>query len=221
MSSAPVIIKPKETHTATVIFLHGLGDSGNGWASTIAAVVPSYVKVICPTAPVQPVTLNGGYSMPSWFDLTTLDDKGSEDEKGIKKAAETITKMLEDEQASSGIASNRILLGGFSQGGALALHTGLRYPKQLAALVGLSCWLPLHKDYPAALVELHKGIPILQAHGDADHIVPLHLGQMSTSILKELVPKSEFHLYKGMAHSSCDEELRDLKEFIKKALPAE
>lgn len=143
--------------------------------------------------------------MPSWFDLTTLDISGPEDEKGIKKAAESITKMLDEEQSSSGIASNRILLGGFSQGGALALHTGLRYPKQLAGLAGLSCWVPLHKQYPAEASAANKDIPILQCHGDSDHIVPFVWGQMTSNILKELAPQSEFKVYKGLAHSSSDQ----------------
>jgi len=219
--SQPVIVPAKETHTATIIFLHGLGDSGHGWASTIASIVPSYVKVICPTAPVQPVTLNGGYAMPSWFDLITLDANGKEDAKGIAKAGESIQKMLDDEQSKSGIRSNRIILGGFSQGGGLALHSALRYPKPLAGILALSCWLPLHKDYPGVLNSANKDIHLLQCHGEADHIVPVKWGEMSSNIIKQLSSKSDFKKYRGLAHSSNDEELQDMKAFIKTCLPAE
>uniref|UniRef100_T1L506 palmitoyl-protein hydrolase n=1 Tax=Tetranychus urticae TaxID=32264 RepID=T1L506_TETUR len=128
-----VVIDAKDgNHTATIIFLHGLGDTGHGWAETFAAIKPSYCKLICPTAPAQPVTLNAGMIMPSWFDLMTLTHNGPEDAEGIAN--------------KHNIPAERILLGGFSQGGALSLHTGLRYSKPLAGILAFSCWLPLHKD---------------------------------------------------------------------------
>ena len=134
--------------------------------------MPPYVKVVCPTAPVQPVTLNGGYSMTSWFDLLTLAPDGKEDEKGIHAACETVKQLLSDEESRSGLPSTRLAIGGFSQGGGLAVHTGLRYPKPLAGILALSCWLPLHKEYPAHLSPANKHIPMLQCHGDGDVIVP-------------------------------------------------
>jgi lysophospholipase-2 len=221
MAQPPVVIPARENHTGTVIFLHGLGDSGHGWSSTIASIVPSYVKVICPTAPIQPVTLNGGYSMTSWFDLISLDKSGPEDEAGIRRAGALIDKMLDEEIKSSGVSANRIILGGFSQGGGLALHTGFRYKQKLAGLIGLSCWLPIHKDFPAAASEENKETQILQCHGDSDHIVVIKFGEMSANVIKSFNPNSEFKIYKNMAHSSSDAELRDIKEFIRKALPAE
>lgn len=204
-----------------MLFLHGLGDSGHGWASTISEIVPSYVKVICPTAPVQPVTLNGGYQMTSWFDLLTLDAAGKEDAKGIKAAAEAIQKMIVDEETKSGIPSNRILVGGFSQGGGLAIHSSFRHEKPLAGILGFSCWLPLHKDYPAVVENsVNKEIPVFQCHGDKDVIVPYPWGQMSHDLIKTFNSTAEFKVYQGMGHSSCNEELKDTKDFIKKCLPA-
>ena len=188
-----------------LIFLHGLGDSGHGWASSIGEIVPSYVKVICPTAPVQPVTLNGGYAMTSWFDLLTLAPDGKEDHKGILAACESVTQLLVDEESKSGIPSKRIVIGGFSQGGGLAVHTGLRYPKPLAGVLALSCWLPLHKDYPAAASEVNKHIPMLQCHGDGDVIVPYAWGSRSASLIKAFNPHHEFKTYEGMGHSSCNQ----------------
>lgn len=171
----------------------------------MAEIVPPHVKVICPTAPVQPVTLNGGYAMTSWFDLLTLAPDGKEDEKGIHAACETIKHMLAEEEAKSGITSQRIAIGGFSQGGGLAVHTGLRYNKPLAGILALSCWLPLHKDYPAIAAEANRHIPILQCHGDSDVIVPFAWGSRSATLIKAFDPQHEFKAYEGMGHSSCNQ----------------
>ncbi|VDP31966.1 unnamed protein product [Soboliphyme baturini] len=104
-----------------------------------------YIKFVCPHAPVAPVTINGGMTMPSWFDLKGLSASSAEDEVGIKAASKEVQGWL-DEEIKSGIPSNRIILGGFSQGGALALYSGLTYEKPLAGLVAFSCWLPLHQE---------------------------------------------------------------------------
>lgn len=116
----------------------------------MAAIRPPYVKVICPTAKTIPVTLNAGFRMPSWFDLKTLDIGGPEDEEGIKAASKQVHTMI-DNEVKSGIPASRILIGGFSQGGALALYAALNYPERLAGVVALSCWLPIHKGFPAAM----------------------------------------------------------------------
>ncbi|KAG8254580.1 acyl-protein thioesterase [Homalodisca vitripennis] len=113
-SPTPVVIAATAKQTATLIFLHGLGDTGHGWATAITEIRQPYMKVICPTAPTMPVTLNNGYPMPSWFDLKSLEASGPEDEVGIKKAAESIHAMIEAEE-KDGIPSHRIVLGGFSQ----------------------------------------------------------------------------------------------------------
>merc|ERR1712013_589908 len=143
----PVVVSASAKHTATLIFLHGLGDTGHGWATTIAAIRPPHVKVICPTANKMPVTLNSGFEMPSWFDLMTLDATGPEDEPGIK-AASTLVNNLIAEEVKAGVPSDRIMLGGFSQGGALALYTALHTEHKLGGVIALSCWAPLHKQLP-------------------------------------------------------------------------
>ncbi|XP_057664635.1 acyl-protein thioesterase 2 [Diorhabda carinulata] len=215
--AAPVIIAATTKHTGTLIFLHGLGDTGQGWASAMAAIKPPHVKVICPTAPTIQVTLNAGFRMPSWFDLKTLDDSGPEDEPGIKKATEQIHALIENE-ISAGINANRIVIGGFSQGGALALYSGLTYPKKLAGIVGLSCWLPLNKSFPA-MKKTEDTLPILQCHGDCDPVVPYKWGQMTASVLKSMLRDVEFKTFRGLSHSSSDEELNDIKQFIYKNIP--
>lgn len=121
----------------------------HGWASSIAAIRTPNMKVICPTAPVIPVSLNAGFRMPSWFDLKSLDISGPEDEDGIKKATLAVHEMI-NKEISDGIASNRIMIGGFSQGGALALYSALTFSQPLAGVIALSCWLPMHKSFPAA-----------------------------------------------------------------------
>jgi len=214
MSSMPVILQATAKHTSTIIFFHGLGDTGHGWSSALALVRPAGMKVICPTAPTQPVTLNAGFSMPSWFDLKTLDIYGPEDEQGIKKATDNVHSMINDE-IKNGIPSNRIILGGFSQGGALALHSALTYTQPLGGVVALSCWLPLHKQFPEAKKNTDE-IPIFQAHGDFDPVVPYRFGQLSASLLKSFMKNATFKTYNGLSHSSSDEEMNDVKEEIAK-----
>ncbi|KAF4524827.1 hypothetical protein B566_EDAN013987 [Ephemera danica] len=216
MAVSPVIIAASAKHTATVIFLHGLGDTGHGWASGMAAIRPPHVKVICPTAPTMPVTLNAGFRMPSWFDLRSLDANGPEDEEGIKKATEMVHAMIDDE-LKNGISSDRIVLGGFSQGGALALYSTLRYPKPLGGCMALSCWLPMHRQFPG-LAAGNTDIPYIQCHGDCDPVVPYKWGQMTASVLKTFLKGSEFKTYRGMMHGSSDEVclLADIKKKLAK-----
>uniref|UniRef100_A0A1E1X8S0 palmitoyl-protein hydrolase n=1 Tax=Amblyomma aureolatum TaxID=187763 RepID=A0A1E1X8S0_9ACAR len=214
---SPVIVAATAKHTATVIFLHGLGDTGLGWSSVFEAIRQPHVKYICPTAPVIPVTLNGGMRMTAWFNLCSLDPNGREDESGIKSAAEGIHRLIADEE-KAGISSDRIVLGGFSMGGALALYSGLRSPKPLAGILGLSCWLPLFKQFPMAAVGNHE-TPILLCHGDCDDLVPLHWGQLTSELLKKFAKDVTFRQYKGMGHSSCEEETKDIATYLHSRLP--
>ncbi|PSN53573.1 Acyl-protein thioesterase 1 [Blattella germanica] len=137
------------------------------------------------------------------FDLRTLDANGPEDEEGIRRATDLVHSMIEQE-IKGGIASNRIVVGGFSQGGALALYSALLFPKPLAgAAVG------------------NTDIPYVQCHGDCDPIVPYKWGQMTASLMKQFLKHTEFKTYRGMMHSSSDEEMRDLKTFLDKVIPPE
>lgn len=202
----PVVIEADEgQHTATIIFAHGLGDTGEGWASTIQAIKPSHVKLICPTAASIPVKINMGMKMPSWFDLYSLSIDGPEDAEGIKRSSAYITSLIEEEKTKYNIPENRILIGGFSQGGALSLHTALRHPNPLAGVIALSCWLPLHAEYPGVFCESNKNVPVLQCHGDEDPLVPTVWGGKTAEILKPLMSNYSFKTYPGLSHSSCDE----------------
>lgn len=219
MDAAPVIISARGKHTATFIFLHGLGDTGNGWASSLAAVRDAHVKIICPTAPMNKVSINNGFRMPSWFDLLSLTPEGPEDEKGIAKACTLINKIVEDEISQGGIDPRRIVLGGFSQGGALALYYGLTGQHRLGGIVALSCWLPLHKTFPAALNSGNKDVPVLQIHGDCDPMVPYRWGQLTSTTLKGFITHHEFKTYKGLGHHSNEQEMKDVEDLLTKLLP--
>lgn len=212
-----VVIEASAKHTATVIFFHGLGDTGHGWASSLAEIKPAFVKLVCPTAPTIPVTLNSGFRMPAWFDLKGLDLSAGEDTEGIQRAAATVQSLIEDE-IKAGIPSNRVLIGGFSQGGALSLFSSLSTKHNLAGVVALSCWLPLRDSFPAKIAG-NTETPILMCHGDSDPVVPHRWGQESAGLLKKFNKSVDFRSYKNMAHSSCDKEMMDVKAFIERCMP--
>ncbi|XP_053981206.1 acyl-protein thioesterase 2 isoform X1 [Hylaeus anthracinus] len=213
---SPVVIAATARHTATLIFFHGLGDTGHGWATSLSAVRLPHIKVICPTAPIMPVTLNAGFRMPSWFDLRTLEPNGVEDEEGIRKAAEMVHSLIAEEVAA-GIPTKRIVIGGFSQGGALAIYSALTFPEPLAGIIALSCWVPLHRKFPDEAIG-NRNTPLLQCHGNCDPIVPYRWGQITATYLKGFMTQAEFVTYRGMMHASSDEEMRDMKAFIEKVL---
>uniref|UniRef100_UPI00358F4113 acyl-protein thioesterase 1-like n=1 Tax=Myxine glutinosa TaxID=7769 RepID=UPI00358F4113 len=219
--STPVVVSALREATAAVIFLHGLGDTGHGWAEMLTSIRVPYVKYICPHAPLMPVTYNMKMTMPSWFDICDRNADLREDEAGIKASAENVKGMIEQE-VQNGIPSRRIILGGFSQGGALALYTSLTTQRKLAGVVALSCWLPLHKSFPVAAVGMANGnTPILQCHGEEDPLIPSIVGQRASQRLCSMVSPDilTFKTYPGLPHSSCDEELADVKRFIEKYLP--
>ncbi|XP_003383491.1 PREDICTED: acyl-protein thioesterase 1-like [Amphimedon queenslandica] len=205
--------------SATILFLHGLGDTGHGWCQLIGEIKQPYMSLICPTAPVMPVTLNSGMRMPSWFDLYSLDKEGRQDEEGIRAAAKNVHDAIEEIE-KGGTPTNRILLGGFSQGGSLAAFAGLTYPKPLAGLLLLSCWVPLHDSLMNESNDVNKVIPILQCHGDSDMMVKYLYGQKSAELLSSLNPSNHtFKTYNGLGHSSDPREMRDIEVWLGKLLP--
>lgn len=220
MSGSPVVVSASGKHTATLIFLHGLGDTGHGWASSLADVRPSHLKIVCPTAQIMPVTLNSGFQMPAWFDLKSLDPSGPEDERGIEKSKAVIDKLIEDE-IKNGIEPSRIVLGGFSQGGALALYTTLTNKHRVGGVIALSCWLPLHKKFPGAASVENRNVPCLQVHGDCDPVVPYRWGQLTSTTLKAFLVNHEFKTYKGLAHTSSAAELQDVRDFLLQLVPGD
>ncbi|CAG0886343.1 unnamed protein product [Cyprideis torosa] len=220
-SRRPVVAAASGEHSATFFFFHGLGDTGHGWCSSLASYKPPHVKVVCPTAKVIRVTLNMGMPMPAWFDLKSLKPGGAEDQQSLHAASLEVHKMIEDE-VKAGIPYDRIVIGGFSMGGALALYSALTFPHKLAGIVVLSGWMPVHQEFqknPSLMVG-NKDTNLFQAHGDSDHVVPYVWGKMTAEHLSKINPNATFKTYSGLEHSSSDAELRDVKTFLQTVVPA-
>jgi len=206
-------------HSATVIFLHGLGQNGNRWVQKFQSIRIPYIKYVLPTAPIIPVTWQNGNDKPAWFNVKNLYQY-DEDERGITNAVRSIHTMIRDE-IDSGVASNRIILVGFSQGGGLALHSGLTFDQPLAALVGLSCRLPLPKRILSERrLNILQQTPILHCHGDADKLTPIELALTVSGMIKSFNKNNyTFKTYSNMLHTTCQQEMNDVKDFIAKHLP--
>lgn len=215
-----IVMKPVEKHVGTVIFLHGLGDTGHGWASAVPHYLRPYtphVKYIFPTAKTIPVTLNGGMLMPAWYDILGLSDTTRVDLAGLEETREKITELIEDE-IKSGTPSNKIILGGFSQGGATALFVGYSYPRPLAGIIGLSCYLPNYKTIKTDLSEANKQTEFLMCHGELDDVVSPNWGRTSSETLKQAGIIGKFNTYPNLGHSSDGDVLKDVSLFISKKL---
>ncbi|KAI0393057.1 acyl-protein thioesterase-1-like protein [Xylariaceae sp. FL0594] len=227
----PLLFAAKAKHTATVIFLHGLGDTGFGWASAVESWVRrnrlEEVKFVLPHAPRMPITAAGGMSLPGWFDIAALtgridDIRANQDEKGMFQTRDYVNSLIQSE-IDAGIPANRIVVGGFSQGGAMALLSGLTAKVKLAGIVSLSAWLPLDAKFPTLVQEsdVNHDTPVFMAHGSVDTTVPTPLGQMSYEMLKKQNYAVTMKMYTGMAHSACEEELDDVENFLLSRLPKE
>ncbi len=156
------ILPPSGTYSNVVVWFHGLGDTANGWASMMPSLGLTNTKFILPTAPIRSISLNGGTPLNGWADILGLDPESEEDRAGLEESAARVEALVAAELAR-GLAPERIIIGGFSQGGALALHYSLRSTRRLGGCVALSTWLPLRGDYPAAASEEAKNhLDILQ-----------------------------------------------------------
>lgn len=219
----PIVIPARQQpHTATVIVLHGLGDTGDGWAGAapeLAAALP-HAQFVFPHAPERAISLNFGMKMPGWYDIKSLEDIDQrEDREGILESRRYVLDELVGKQGSSAAARTAVV--GFSQGGAIALAC-LRDgdgAAKLAGVVGMSTYVPLRKE-PPLVGAANQDTPVLLCHGDADAVVSYSFGVSASELLKEATKGAvEFRTYRGMAHSACPEELRDVAAFLKKVLP--
>ncbi|RMZ81488.1 hypothetical protein DV738_g2234, partial [Chaetothyriales sp. CBS 135597] len=223
MSNKNALVVPAvKNHSATVIVAHGLGDRVSLAENWRRRGKFDEVKFIFPNAPVIPITLNGGLPMPGWYDIGSLGNlNAQEDESGILRSRDVFTKLIEDEVAG-GIPSHRIVLGGFSQGGAMSLITGVTTTHKLAGVFALSSYLVLAskvKELAAEAKDANKETTFFVAHGDADEVVKYQWGQQSAEFLrKELGHKVEFKTYPGLPHSADPDEINDLETFIRTAL---
>ena len=200
---------------ATVIWLHGLGADGWDFVPVVRELpMPEEMQLrfIFPNAPVRPVTINGGMAMRAWYDIAMTDIARLPDEAGIRESQQQVDELIARER-KRGMDSRRIVVAGFSQGGAIALQVGLRHPEPLAGIVALSSYLTLEESLAAEASAANKATPILMAHGTQDEIVPLRLAEASRSALQAKGYDVEWHTW-PMPHSVCGEEVEAIGEFL-------
>ncbi|KAG9410750.1 acyl-protein thioesterase [Aphanomyces cochlioides] len=214
--SEHLTIYPNEAHHATVIWLHGLGDSGHSWHKRVLDARPlPGVKFMFPTAPFRSVTIHGGMKMPAWFDIYGIRPEDAEDEVGIDKASQLLARLVAAEMAS-GIPPHQIVLVGFSQGGALAAHTCYRVLDQvLGGLILLGSYVPLASTFS---IRVGSKTPALLCHGDRDLLVPLQYAKGSNEILLKHGVATDLKIYKGLGHCVSDAELVDVFYFLQTRL---
>lgn len=205
--------------TAAIIWLHGLGADGHdfepivphlGWAGAPA------IRYVFPHAPVRPVTINGGMPMRAWYDIVNASLGRDHDQQGIIKSMGQAAALV-DREIERGIAAERIVVAGFSQGGAIAVQLALRYPQKLAGLVALSTYLVLDDRLEQERSRANQAIPVFAGHGTMDPVVPCHLGEQAAQRLRDLGHPVEFHDY-PMPHSVCPEEITDLTAWLRNCL---
>mmetsp|Transcript_25665 Transcript_25665/g.68144 ORF Transcript_25665/g.68144 Transcript_25665/m.68144 type:complete len:332 (-) Transcript_25665:331-1326(-) len=206
--------------SASVIFLHGLGDSGAAWGSLQHEAPLTWARWSFPDAPRQPVSCNGGASMPSWFDIDELplgDRESAGAPKGIERSVSMVHAMLKQSEAL-GFPASRTVLGGFSQGAALSLLAGLTYEKPLAGIIALSGWAMRRSELPTLLRQ--RGVPVFLGHGEADPTVPCSLGRAAERALKAAgCTAVELRTFPGLGHSACPPEFRAVHGFLRSCLP--
>jgi phospholipase/carboxylesterase len=203
----------------SVIWLHGLGADGHDFEPIVPELrLPDTLplRFIFPHAPVRPVTINGGMSMRAWYDILSLDRDGPVDEEGIRESGEILNSLIAREQ-ERGIGARNIVVAGFSQGGAIAIHAALRYPERLAGLMALSTYLPLQGRFKSEVLDNpdtgNRDLPIFMAHGSFDPMLPMQLGRTSADLLTESEFSVEWHDY-PMAHAVCADEIEDVRAWL-------
>ena len=213
-------INPSGDPTATIIWLHGLGADGHDFE----AIAPELrlpdslaVRYVFPHAPLRAVTINGGVVMRAWFDLFDVElTADSIDREQFRQSAEMVTALIENE-LRSGMAAERIVLAGFSQGGAIVLHTGLHYQKPLAGILAMSMHLPTVADTASEFSTAGKQVPIMMAHGQMDPVIPLVKAVETRQALTDLGYAADWYEY-PMPHSVCAEEISDIRAWLMKIL---
>ncbi len=210
-----IIIETQPDPDSAVIWLHGLGADGNDFVPIIEQLqLPSQmaIRFIFPHAPVRPITINQGYQMPGWYDISSLSIVDQEDESGIKESS-AILKQLCEEQEAEGISSSNIIVAGFSQGGAIALHCGCRYPRPLAGIMALSAYVPLPDTLADEISDNAIETPVFMAHGRQDDVVAYEYGMQGKELLDENNIDVHWHEY-DMGHAVCGEEIQHIRQWL-------
>jgi phospholipase/carboxylesterase len=213
-------IETAASPTCSIIWMHGLGADGHDFVDIVPELgLPARpgIRFVFPHAPMRPVTINAGYVMRAWYDIR--DDGGTrrEDPAGVRASQKSIEALLEREKVR-GVPARSIVLAGFSQGGAMALHTALRYGERLAGIMALSCSLPLADTLGAEASPANRDVPIFMAHGTHDPMIPMARAMRAREVLSGLGYRLEWHEY-AMPHSVCLEEVRDISAWLGSVLP--
>jgi phospholipase/carboxylesterase len=218
-TEAAITLEPSRPAIATVILMHGLGADGYDFVPVVDELrLPDTlpVRFIFPHARPRPVTLNNGYVMRAWYDIKTLDGARVEDDAGIRESADVVERLIAD-QVAKGIPAERIVLAGFSQGGAIALHTGLRHSARLAGILALSTYLPLRDKLAAEASEANRKTPILMCHGTQDAVIATPMASGSRDVLKSLGYAVDWREY-PMPHSVSPQEIADVSAWLRAVL---
>ena len=214
-----ITLDPTSPATACVLWMHGLGADGNDFVPVVPELgLPAGhgVRFVFPNAPTMPVTINGGHIMPAWYDIASAEIDKRADEAGVRKSQAAITELIADQRAK-GINSERIVLAGFSQGGVIALQTGLRHSEKLGGVMALSTYLACVESVGTEAATANRDIPIFMAHGSMDPVIPVALAKLSRARLETHGYKIEWHEY-GMPHSVCAEEIDAIGAFLTRVL---
>ncbi|HYD56274.1 MAG TPA: alpha/beta fold hydrolase [Burkholderiales bacterium] len=211
-----IVIETGAKPDAAILWLHGLGADGHDFEPIVPELqLPCAVRFVFPHAPIRPVTLNQGMRMRAWYDIFRLGG-GPEDEAGIR-ASEALLNELITREKKAGVPAARIVLAGFSQGGAVALQAALRHPERLAGVLALSTYLPLSQQVEKERSKENQDVPIFMAHGTHDDVIPLHRADDSRRALEKLGYAIEWHSY-PMPHSVCPQEIADISKFLLRTL---
>jgi phospholipase/carboxylesterase len=205
--------------TAAVIWLHGLGADGHDFEPIVRELdLPDAlaVRFVFPHAPMQAVTINGGAVMRAWYDIYNRDGARREDDAGVRRSQASVEALIQREK-SRGVPASRLVLAGFSQGGAIALQTGLRHPERLAGIMALSTYLPLASTLAAEASGANRDVPIFMAHGQHDPLIPIERAMISRDALRKAGYDVEWHEY-PMEHSVCYEEIGDIGAWLRRTL---
>jgi len=214
-----IISNPNTPIRSCVIWLHGLGASGDDFAP----IVPQLdiqdelgIRFVFPHAPNIPVSVNGGAVMPAWYDIHDADISKRADNAGIEQSSSIIRDMINDEIAC-GIDPSKIVIAGFSQGGVIAINTGLQFPQTLAGIMALSTYVAMRDTLPTAANSGHSKLPIFYAHGDVDPVIPIEYAESSRRFLEQAGYRVEWNSY-SMDHAVCAKEIRHIKDWLTKVL---
>ena len=214
-----VTLSPQSPAAATIIWLHGLGADGWDFVPVVSELgLPDDlpVRFIFPHAPVRPVTVNAGYEMRAWYDIISFTPEGRADEAGLAEASQRVMDYVRAE-SEAGVPASRVVLAGFSQGGAVALFAGLRHPERLAGILALSTYLPFPEKLVADKSAANAQVPILMCHGREDPMVKLWMGSESRDLLGSQGYGVEWHDY-PMQHELCMEEIADVSRWLRARL---